>query len=175
MASSPDTAAQAALLSAAFAASKTQNLDASEIKREEFSPLKSEPKIEIKEESPHEEVRSEPTVPPNDPKTTESNDSSVDMAEDELMDASSDRDAQGIDWRPLRSRSFLTDAQVGVLTAQFKRNPFPSKYELSALAEQIGVNKRVVQVGGHLHIMARSLVSSARKSRIGLFSSNALP
>ncbi|KAK6029467.1 homeobox domain protein [Ostertagia ostertagi] len=50
------------------------------------------------------------------------------------------------DWRPLRSRSFLTDAQVAVLNTHFKRNPFPSKYELSAVAEQIGVNKRVVQV-----------------------------
>lgn len=50
------------------------------------------------------------------------------------------------DWRPLRSRSFLTDDQVTVLQAQFHRNPFPSKYELSALADQIGVNKRVVQV-----------------------------
>ncbi|VDK45237.1 unnamed protein product [Anisakis simplex] len=49
-------------------------------------------------------------------------------------------------WRPLRSRSFLTDAQVGILLTHFKRNPFPSKYELSAVAEQIGVNKRVVQV-----------------------------
>ncbi|VDK72386.1 unnamed protein product [Onchocerca ochengi] len=49
-------------------------------------------------------------------------------------------------WKPLRSRSFLTDAQVAVLHAHFKRNPFPSKYELSAVAEQIGVNKRVVQV-----------------------------
>ncbi|KAE9417743.1 hypothetical protein Angca_006105 [Angiostrongylus cantonensis] len=48
------------------------------------------------------------------------------------------------DWRPLRSRSFLTDAQVAILNTHFKRNPFPSKYELSAVAEQIGVNKRVV-------------------------------
>uniref|UniRef100_A0A1I7ZK34 Zinc finger E-box-binding homeobox protein zag-1 n=1 Tax=Steinernema glaseri TaxID=37863 RepID=A0A1I7ZK34_9BILA len=50
------------------------------------------------------------------------------------------------EWRPLRSRSFLTDAQVAILHTQYKRNPFPSKYELSAMAEQIGVNKRVVQV-----------------------------
>ncbi|CAI4221395.1 unnamed protein product [Auanema sp. JU1783] len=49
-------------------------------------------------------------------------------------------------WRPLRSRSFLTDSQVAILHTHFKRNPFPSKYELSAVAEQIGVNKRVVQV-----------------------------
>uniref|UniRef100_A0A914WD68 Uncharacterized protein n=1 Tax=Plectus sambesii TaxID=2011161 RepID=A0A914WD68_9BILA len=54
--------------------------------------------------------------------------------------------ASGGDWRPLRSRSFLTDAQVAVLYSQFRRNPFPSKYELSAVAERIGVNKRVVQV-----------------------------
>lgn len=52
----------------------------------------------------------------------------------------------GASWKPLRSRSFLTDAQVAILHAHFKRNPFPSKYELSAVAEQIGVNKRVVQV-----------------------------
>ncbi|KAF1758623.1 hypothetical protein GCK72_015082 [Caenorhabditis remanei] len=50
------------------------------------------------------------------------------------------------DWRPLRSRSFLNDSQVAILQNHFKRNPFPSKYELSAVAEQIGVNKRVVQV-----------------------------
>lgn len=52
----------------------------------------------------------------------------------------------GTTWKPLRSRSFLTDTQVAVLNSHFKRNPFPSKYELSAVAEQIGVNKRVVQV-----------------------------
>uniref|UniRef100_A0A915D125 Uncharacterized protein n=1 Tax=Ditylenchus dipsaci TaxID=166011 RepID=A0A915D125_9BILA len=52
----------------------------------------------------------------------------------------------GSDWKPMRSRSFLTDVQVGILGEQFKRNRFPSKYELSALAEQICVNKRVVQV-----------------------------
>jgi hypothetical protein len=50
-------------------------------------------------------------------------------------------------WRPLRSRSFLGDTQIAVLASQYKRNPFPSKYEMSALAEQIHVNKRVVQVG----------------------------
>uniref|UniRef100_A0AC35U6C8 Homeobox domain-containing protein n=1 Tax=Rhabditophanes sp. KR3021 TaxID=114890 RepID=A0AC35U6C8_9BILA len=50
------------------------------------------------------------------------------------------------DWKPLRSRSFLSDTQVATLYNQFKKNKFPSKYELSALAEQIGVNKRVVQV-----------------------------
>lgn len=50
------------------------------------------------------------------------------------------------EWKPMRSRSFLTDAQVGLLEQQFKRNRFPSKYDLSALAEKIGVNKRVVQV-----------------------------
>lgn len=51
-----------------------------------------------------------------------------------------------VDWKPMRSRSFLTDAQVDILNEQFKRNSFPSKYELSALAECISVNKRVVQV-----------------------------
>lgn len=56
------------------------------------------------------------------------------------------------EWRPsaagsaLRSRSFLSDQQLKVLADQFRRNPLPSKYELSALAERIGVNKRVVQV-----------------------------
>lgn len=55
-------------------------------------------------------------------------------------------------WRPsgagsvLRPRAFLSDAQVKTLADQFRRNPLPSKYELSALAERIGVNKRVVQV-----------------------------
>lgn len=54
--------------------------------------------------------------------------------------------AQSGTWKPLRSRSFLTDNQVAVLHSHFRKNPFPSKYELSAVAEQIGVNKRVVQV-----------------------------
>lgn len=39
---------------------------------------------------------------------------------------------------------------MAVLQNHFKRNPFPSKYELSAVAEQIGVNKRVVQVSKDL-------------------------
>ncbi|KAL3078908.1 hypothetical protein niasHS_014690 [Heterodera schachtii] len=57
------------------------------------------------------------------------------------------------EWRPsanggsaLRPRAFLTDAQVKVLAEQFRRNSLPSKYQLSEMAEQIGVNKRVVQV-----------------------------
>ncbi|CAJ0584888.1 unnamed protein product, partial [Mesorhabditis spiculigera] len=53
---------------------------------------------------------------------------------------------EGSEWRPMRSRSFLTDAQVSILQSHFQRNPFPSKYDLAALAMQIGVNKRVVQV-----------------------------
>ncbi|VDN40638.1 unnamed protein product [Gongylonema pulchrum] len=66
-------------------------------------------------------------------------------------------------WRPLRSRSFLTDAQVAILHSHFKRNPFPSKYELSAVAEQIGVNKRVVQVNDHYSFYALS--SQTRNER----------
>ncbi|VDN02857.1 unnamed protein product [Thelazia callipaeda] len=62
-----------------------------------------------------------------------------------ISNAISDESPGGT-WKPLRSRSFLTDAQVAILHAHFKRNPFPSKYELSAVAAQIGVNKRVVQV-----------------------------
>lgn len=56
------------------------------------------------------------------------------------------------DWRPsaagsaLRPRSFLSDTQVKVLADQFRRNALPNKYEMSGLAERIGVNKRVVQV-----------------------------
>jgi hypothetical protein len=56
------------------------------------------------------------------------------------------------EWRPtaagsaLRSRSFLSDEQLKLLADQFRRNPLPSKYELSALAEKCAVNKRVVQV-----------------------------
>uniref|UniRef100_A0A914NC23 Homeobox domain-containing protein n=1 Tax=Meloidogyne incognita TaxID=6306 RepID=A0A914NC23_MELIC len=46
----------------------------------------------------------------------------------------------------LRSRSFLSDQQLRILAEQFRRNSLPSKYELSSLAEKIGVNKRVVQV-----------------------------
>lgn len=71
-------------------------------------------------------------------------------SEDDTMDASCCDDGVGgasiNDWKPIRSRSFLTDNQVQVLSQQFKRNRLPSKYELSALAEQIGVNRRVVQV-----------------------------
>lgn len=73
--------------------------------------------------------------------------------DDEAMDTESDEanasingNSGSIDWKPMRSRSFLTDAQVDILNEQFKRNRFPSKYELSALAECISVNKRVVQV-----------------------------
>ncbi|KHJ97350.1 zinc finger, C2H2 type [Oesophagostomum dentatum] len=78
-------------------------------------------------------------------------DNSGDLANGELEvvvgnDEINDSKASPQDWRPLRSRSFLTDAQVTILSNHFKRNPFPSKYELSAVAEQIGVNKRVVQV-----------------------------
>uniref|UniRef100_A0A9J2PTV6 Homeobox domain-containing protein n=1 Tax=Ascaris lumbricoides TaxID=6252 RepID=A0A9J2PTV6_ASCLU len=71
---------------------------------------------------------------------------SVGSAEGAGMESSGQRTPKNDAWRPLRSRSFLTDAQVAVLLTHFKRNPFPSKYELSAVAEQIGVNKRVVQV-----------------------------
>lgn len=52
----------------------------------------------------------------------------------------------GDEWKPLRSRSYLSDEKISLLQGHFRRNPFPSKYELSALAEQIGVAKRVVQV-----------------------------
>uniref|UniRef100_A0A914ZIZ9 Uncharacterized protein n=1 Tax=Parascaris univalens TaxID=6257 RepID=A0A914ZIZ9_PARUN len=71
---------------------------------------------------------------------------SVGSAEGAGMESSDQRTPKNDSWRPLRSRSFLTDAQVAILLTHFKRNPFPSKYELSAVAEQIGVNKRVVQV-----------------------------
>uniref|UniRef100_A0A914H5P1 Zinc finger E-box-binding homeobox protein zag-1 n=1 Tax=Globodera rostochiensis TaxID=31243 RepID=A0A914H5P1_GLORO len=57
------------------------------------------------------------------------------------------------EWRPsatggsaLRPRSFLSDAQVKILAEQFRHNLLPSKYQLSEMAERIGVNKRVVQV-----------------------------
>lgn len=66
------------------------------------------------------------------------------------------------EWKPLRSRSFLNESQLAILQTHyrycfpffsffnvflsFRRNAFPSKYELSSVAEQIGVNKRVVQV-----------------------------
>ncbi|MFH4973623.1 hypothetical protein AB6A40_000332 [Gnathostoma spinigerum] len=77
----------------------------------------------------------------------------VGIANDTCLEAAESRHpnrnsaaSRALDWRPLRSRSFLTDSQVGILHTHFKRNPFPSKYELSAVAEQIGVNKRVVQV-----------------------------
>ncbi|KAI1726557.1 zinc-finger double domain-containing protein [Ditylenchus destructor] len=67
------------------------------------------------------------------------------------IDDGCDKLANGIvaehgDWKPMRSRSFLTDAQVAILDQHFKKNRFPSKYDLSALAVKIGVNKRVVQV-----------------------------
>uniref|UniRef100_A0A915J7L6 Uncharacterized protein n=1 Tax=Romanomermis culicivorax TaxID=13658 RepID=A0A915J7L6_ROMCU len=50
------------------------------------------------------------------------------------------------DWRPLRSRSFLSDEQVAILHDHFRSNPFPNKYELSMLADRVNVGKRVVQV-----------------------------
>ncbi|GMT24063.1 hypothetical protein PFISCL1PPCAC_15360, partial [Pristionchus fissidentatus] len=50
------------------------------------------------------------------------------------------------EWKPLRSRSFLNENQLAILQTHYRRNAFPSKYELSSVAEQIGVNKRVVQV-----------------------------
>ncbi|KAF8375494.1 zag-1, partial [Pristionchus pacificus] len=50
------------------------------------------------------------------------------------------------EWKPLRSRSFLNESQLAILQTHYRRNAFPSKYELSSVAEQIGVNKRVVQV-----------------------------
>lgn len=72
------------------------------------------------------------------------------VSEDDTMDASCcDEGVNSLninDWKPIRSRSFLTDNQVQILSQQFKRNRLPSKYELSALSEQIGVNRRVVQV-----------------------------
>uniref|UniRef100_A0AC34GQP9 Homeobox domain-containing protein n=1 Tax=Panagrolaimus sp. ES5 TaxID=591445 RepID=A0AC34GQP9_9BILA len=81
-----------------------------------------------------------------DDPSMEENDDSIDI--DHKPYTSQDKPEDGSfspELKPLRSRSFLTDSQVGILTTHFKRNPFPSKYDLSALAEQIGVNKRVVQ------------------------------
>lgn len=153
MASTPENAAQAALLSAAISASNGgnvgKNLDTKvePITGEEkpgFSPIKTEPTIEPKREAT--------TTPTEESETEmrymESKASDSDEPKDDKDITKEDAEMKGIDWRPLRSRSFLTDAQVAILSTQFKRNPFPSKYELSALAEQIGVNKRVVQVGG---------------------------
>lgn len=153
MASTPENAAQAALLSAAISASNGgnvgKNLDTKvePITGEEkpgFSPIKTEPTIEPKREAT--------TTPTEESETEmrymESKASDSDEPKDDKDTTKEDAEMKGIDWRPLRSRSFLTDAQVAILSTQFKRNPFPSKYELSALAEQIGVNKRVVQVGG---------------------------
>ena len=77
----------------------------------------------------------------------EERESSIEVEDQETKPIKAEIKAEeSSDWKPLRSRSFLTDSQVSILSAHFKRNPFPSKYELSALAEQIGVNKRVVQV-----------------------------
>lgn len=155
MASTPETAAQAALLSAAFSASNTENstknLDIkpdpmSTEEKDDFSPIKSEPIHEIKKEiitATTEDSEAEMKDISNESKNLDTDEprDSQDLTKEEC-------ELKGLDWRPLRSRSFLTDAQVAILATQFKRNPFPSKYELSALAEQIGVNKRVVQVGG---------------------------
>lgn len=153
MASSPETAAQAALLSAAFSASNSENLaknidsqseSTSSDSKESLSPVKSDFNQEIKEEATT--------------TGTEESESEIKMETDEMKEPQEvSKEDQGIDWRPLRSRSFLTDAQVAILSTQFKRNPFPSKYELSALAEQIGVNKRVVQVGGHIKLCTISI------------------
>jgi hypothetical protein len=156
MASTPENAAQAALLSAAISASNGGNVGKNTkveldtkvepITGEEkpgFSPIKTEPTIEPKREA---------TTTPTEESETEmrymESKASDSDEKDDKDNTKEDAEMKGIDWRPLRSRSFLTDAQVAILSTQFKRNPFPSKYELSALAEQIGVNKRVVQVGG---------------------------
>lgn len=111
------------------------------IKTDETSAVKEEVKEEIKEET--------------------SDDKEDETKMEEGHASPTDPDPSQEAWRPLRSRSFLTDAQVlspgqsssnqqsfqvTILQNHFKRNPFPSKYELSAVAEQIGVNKRVVQV-----------------------------
>lgn len=77
--------------------------------------------------------------------TTE-NDDSAEVDQKPLFSQIKSEDPSSPEWKPLRSRSFLTDSQVTILTSHFKLNPFPSKYDLAALAEQIGVNKRVVQV-----------------------------
>lgn len=169
MASAPETAAQAALLSAALSASNDETVKKSlDLKSEpkleslasdsthSFSPIKSEsaaePKEEIAATTTTEESDAEAKYTPNKvgSDVCSSDESKAENLRDEFKD---DPELKGIDWRPLRSRSFLTDAQVQILSQQFKRNPFPSKYELSALAEQIGVNKRVVQVGGQRSIL----------------------
>ncbi|EGT46839.1 hypothetical protein CAEBREN_31083 [Caenorhabditis brenneri] len=102
------------------------------------------PKIEIKEE-----MKTEDSVPeePMTPAVSMSLSPAPEQNGNESMANGSGSDGKASpDWRPLRSRSFLNDSQVAILQNHFKRNPFPSKYELSAVAEQIGVNKRVVQV-----------------------------
>lgn len=83
----------------------------------------------------------------------ENDDAGSDVDQKPFISQMKSEEAFSPEHKPLRSRSFLTDSQVGILTTHFKRNPFPSKYDLSALAEQIGVNKRVVQVI-NFHFMA---------------------
>uniref|UniRef100_A0A8R1HW64 Uncharacterized protein n=1 Tax=Caenorhabditis japonica TaxID=281687 RepID=A0A8R1HW64_CAEJA len=118
------------------------------------APPTPEPKIEIVDEQP------EPTVTiqsedvqssvPEEAVTPTISVSLSPVPEDkngnDLINGGASDGKASPDWRPLRSRSFLNDSQVAILQNHFKRNPFPSKYELSAVAEQIGVNKRVVQV-----------------------------
>jgi len=69
-----------------------------------------------------------------------------DMAADAETSRAVSADFSVEDWRPLRSRSFLSEEQLAVLHEHFRLNPFPNKYELTALADKIGVSKRVVQV-----------------------------
>lgn len=156
MASSPDTAAQAALLSAAFSASNNAGSLAKNIDKqaEPITSADKESLSPVKSDSSHENNKEEATTTATEESEAEMRDIKMetDDSKDQIDVSREDAELRGIDWRPLRSRSFLTDAQVGILSTQFKRNPFPSKYELSALAEQIGVNKRVVQVGGQIKL-----------------------
>jgi hypothetical protein len=83
-------------------------------------------------------------------------------ASDELLPSGDS--AEENPWHPLRSRSFLDNAQISHLLAQYKCNPFPSKYEMSSLAEQIHVNKRVVQVILFLKFWTKWRNFSAKKT-----------
>ncbi|VDM32177.1 unnamed protein product [Toxocara canis] len=131
-------------------------------------------KSEVKDELQSKNIGNKPTevsvevnreVDGNPDTSKEELDIPVGSAEGAEVESSGHETPKNDAWRPLRSRSFLTDAQVAILLTHFKRNPFPSKYELSAVAEQIGVNKRVVQVW-----FQNTRAKERRSNRLGMSS-----
>jgi hypothetical protein len=142
---------QLSAMSQQLAASQAQQHQIQHQQRPATQPQMNNSPVKVEVAATSDESQTNDRALKEEPKKEESDggldDDQLDQRErDQDMSDTAVSSASGGDWRPLRSRSFLTDAQVAVLHTQFRRNPFPSKYELSAVAERIGVNKRVVQV-----------------------------